>query len=132
MKKLLAAVTILTGTAFGVPVWADGVIPAPSSAPSTTGGMIHGQIQGNSGTVSKSDLIGKRLLDSQGEQVGEVKDVVTGADGRPIDLIISRGGKQVALPASEITLAENDTLKTDRTAASIEKLPPAPGSKPAR
>jgi sporulation protein YlmC with PRC-barrel domain len=80
--------------------------------------------------MNKSDLLGRKVFDSKGKQVGQVKDVVTDSQGAPLNVIVATSKKDVALSPDEIKLASNDTLKANKTAKEINQLPAAPASQP--
>ena len=113
-----------TGTATPPAATAPGA-PAASplaAAPSTTGSM-------------SGDLLGSRLMDlnvknAQDETVGEIDDIVIGADGRITHVIVSTGGvlgvgaKKVQLPWSDLKVdASGEKATSSMTAEQLKSAP---------
>lgn len=83
-----------------------------------------------SGTISKDELIGRRVIDPQGKDVGKVKDIQTDSQGNATDLVVATGKKDVLVPTTEVQVASNAVVTT-KSAKEISKLPAAPkGSTP--
>lgn len=74
------------------------------------------------------NLIGKQLVTSAGEEVGEVADVLVTADGR-IDAILIRRGGVLGMGESHVSLKwdqigiQGDQISTTLTADEIEAMP---------
>jgi len=124
MRKLLASMVVLAGASLVVPALAADPM-APSGDPS---GMQQGQMNSQSSQLNKSDLVGRKVLDSKGKQVGQVKDVITDPQGAPLNVIVTTAKKDVSLSPDEIKLASNDTVKANLSATQINKLPAAPAA----
>jgi sporulation protein YlmC with PRC-barrel domain len=73
-------------------------------------------------------IIGKQLVSSDGEEAGEVQDVLITPDGQVNALVLGRGGalglggQQVAIQWSQV-LIQGDQLTANMTADQIEQLP---------
>jgi sporulation protein YlmC with PRC-barrel domain len=125
MKKLIVSMVVLAGASLAVPALA-----ADPMAPAATPGAEQGQMQNSSGQMNKADLVGRKVFDSKGKQVGQVKDVITDSQGATLNVIVATSKKDVALSPDEIKLASNDTLKANKTAKEINQLPAAPATQP--
>jgi sporulation protein YlmC with PRC-barrel domain len=116
-QRLLFSVAVVAGlavasvSAFGADPTSNKGENAPSAAPAAQ---------------TKADLIGDKVVDSKGEQVGTVKDIRTNANGTATAVVVNTGTKDVAVPAGEIVIASNDTLKTAKSASEVKKLPAEP------
>jgi len=85
--------------------------------------------QPSAGQLSAQDVIGTEVVNTKGDQVGEIKDLVI--DQNQIEYaVISVGGflgigaKQVAIPLDQLKLGKDQTyLMTAETEAQLEKMP---------
>jgi hypothetical protein len=109
---------------------------APSSAtqprtttaqPSTQPQQSTGQ-QGRLATMGK-EIVGKDVYGADNRNMGEVEDVVMGANGQVESVLVDVGGflglgaRRVAIPISQIQLGEGDRLTTTMTEAQAKELP---------
>jgi sporulation protein YlmC with PRC-barrel domain len=82
------------------------------------------------GTWSAADLIGTRVRASDGNEVGEIEDLVISADARVATVVVSVGGfldvadKLVAVPYDDVRIWSDDkTLTIPLTADELEARP---------
>jgi sporulation protein YlmC with PRC-barrel domain len=86
MPLLLVAVLVL-----GSPLFAADM-SNQSNANMNNPNMSQSQNGAASNAFNAKDLIGKDVKTSTGDSIGEVKDVILGADGRADFVVLSRGG----------------------------------------
>jgi hypothetical protein len=79
---------------------------------------------------SATEIIGTRVRSADGDEIGEIEDLVFSADDRVVSAVVSVGGlldvadKLVALPYADLRLsADNKTLAIPLTKAEIESAP---------
>lgn len=90
------------------------------------------------GGWSATEIIGARVRSSDGEEVGEIEDLILSSDDRVVTAIVSVGGlldiadKLVAVPYRELRIApDKKTLAIPLTTADIEAAPSYNGRSPA-
>ena len=99
---------------------------APSS--SATQPTQQSAEQGLLATMGKQ-LVGKDVYGADNRNIGDVEDVVMGANGQVESILIDVGGflglgaRRVAIPISQIQLGEGDRLTTTLTEAQAKELP---------
>lgn len=93
----------------------DAVPPASPEAGTTTGQMsAPTEADAGIGVASVDSLMGKNVLDRNGEKLGDVEDVILGADGQAQKVVLSRGGflglgeKQIAIDFDQIQIRPDD------------------------
>ena len=97
-------------------------------AQDTTSPPPSGTTQGQLATMGR-DIVGKDLYGSGNRNMGEVEDVVMGADGRLESVLVDVGGflgigaRRVAIPISQIQIGQGDRLTTTMTEAEAKALP---------
>jgi putative membrane protein len=85
------------------------------------------------GAMTANDLIGKTVVSSNGENVGEIEDIVLNKEDKAVLAVISVGGflgigeKQVAVPFNDLKQGENEAILM--SAASEEQLKGMPAYK---
>lgn len=124
MKKHLTSVAALIGAA----MISVSAFAADPMQPQSGGGTSAGTTTDANSGVSKTDIVGRAVVDASGTKVGTVKDVRTDAQGTATNLLVTVGKKDVLLPASEVKIASNDTIQTTKSAKEIKKLPAASAS----
>lgn len=89
--------------------------------------------------VLASDLMGYSVTNLQGQNVGQVDDLILDQDNRPVGLVVSVGGflglgaKHVALPMSEFKInRENKVVQVSFSKEELNKAPPFQTQKPAQ
>ena len=82
------------------------------------------------GTWSAADLIGTRVRASDGNEVGEIEDLVFSADAEVVTVVVSVGGfldvadKLVAIPYDDIRVwSDDETLAIPLSAAELKTTP---------
>ena len=84
--------------------------------------------QGRLATMGK-EIVGKDVYGADNRNMGEVEDVVMGANGQVESVLVDVGGflglgaRRVAIPLSEIQLGQGDRLTTMMTEAQAKELP---------
>jgi sporulation protein YlmC with PRC-barrel domain len=74
-----------------------------------------------------NSLIGKKAAGPQGKDVGEIKDVLVGPDGRVQALVVDVKGKDRAVPWNQLSMqADQVTVKMDEQ--QLSQLPEYRGS----
>jgi sporulation protein YlmC with PRC-barrel domain len=104
-------------------------MPAAGASESTTQSAEAKQPAGP--PVSAKDMIGQKVIGSDGKSLGDVSDaIVDSSSGKIEKLIISSGGflgigaKTIALDMSQIQMAPGEGIKaTDVTQNEVEKMP---------
>lgn len=103
--------------------------PATSAAP---GAATEGGMAGSASAVSAEEMMGKSVLGSDGQEIGEVADVIVDpSTGQARQVILSRGGilglgeKQVAVDFSEFRpTPDGEALEAaSLTADQVEQMP---------
>ena len=81
------------------------------------------------GGYMADDLIGKSLVDASGDSVGEVNDLLIGANNRIEKVLVDVGGflglgeRRVALDIEELQLSEDGNFVTAKTEEELENMP---------
>jgi sporulation protein YlmC with PRC-barrel domain len=90
------------------------------------------------GSRSAAELIGARVHSADGEEVGELQDLVLSSDARVVTAVISVGGlldiadKLVAVPYGDVRVAsDGGTVAIPLSAAELEAAPAYKGHPPA-
>jgi sporulation protein YlmC with PRC-barrel domain len=104
-------------------------MPAAGASESTTQSAEAKQPAGP--PVSAKDIIGQKVIGSDGKSLGDVSDaIVDSSSGKIEQLIISSGGflgigaKTIALEMSQIQMTPGEGIKaTDVTQSEVEKMP---------
>lgn len=84
--------------------------------------------QGRLATMGK-EIVGKDVYGADNRNMGEVEDVVMGANGRVESILVDVGGflgfgaRRVAIPISQIQIGQGDRLTTTLTEAQAKELP---------
>jgi hypothetical protein len=84
--------------------------------------------QGRLATMGK-EIVGKDVYGADNRNMGEVEDVVMGANGQVESVLVDVGGflglgaRRVAIPISQIQLGQGDRLTTTMTEAQAKELP---------
>jgi hypothetical protein len=92
-------------------------------------GSFSGTIAGN---YSADDLIGRDIVDNDGNNVGEISDLLIGSDGSIQNVLVDVGGflgigtRTVALDLNQLQMAQGDAdeMVVSMTKDQIENLPP--------
>ncbi len=132
MRKSFLAVSLAALLSAGVAVAQS---TAPSTTPST--GMAPaptaGATTGTAGELHAGEIIGADVTNSTGENIGEVKDLVIGADNKVSAAIVSVGGflgvgdKLVSIALSDLSIkTEQDGDYTIMASATKEQLQAMP------
>lgn len=80
-------------------------------------------------TFANTDLIGKTVLDVEGQKIGEISDLVTDQDQRVEAVVVAMGGffgfggKEVLLSTSKLQPNGTDRLRVGFTQKQMEALP---------
>ena len=75
------------------------------------------------------EIVGKDVYGADNRNMGEVEDVVMGANGQVESVLVDVGGflglgaRRVAIPISQIQLGQGDRLTTTMTEAQAKKQP---------
>jgi sporulation protein YlmC with PRC-barrel domain len=73
-------------------------------------------------------LIGKKAADPQGKDIGEIKDILVGQDGRVQALVMDIKGKDRAVPWNQLSMqADQVTVRMDED--QLSQLPEYRGEK---
>jgi sporulation protein YlmC with PRC-barrel domain len=114
-----------------------GTAPTVNSADAQRYQSYSGQEKGSfSGTIagnySADDLMGRDIVDNDGNNVGEISDLLIGSDGSIQNVLVDVGGflgigtRTVALDLNQIQMAQGDAdeMVVSMTKEQIENLPP--------
>ena len=71
---------------------------------------------------SVDDIEDMELKTADGDDMGEIEEVLLDADGRPVALAVEVGGREVVLDLDEVRL-EDDDLVTSANKAALKRLP---------
>jgi len=74
-----------------------------------------------------NSMIGKKAAGPQGKEVGEVKDVLVGPDGRVQALVMEVDGKDRAIPWSQLSM-QADQITVKMNEQQMSQLPEYRGS----
>ena len=114
---------ILTTTAIVMTL--AGAVPAAYAQTSTTRQTTSTSIQADE--VRASKMIGSTVYDVQNRNIGSVKDLILGKDGKVDKVVIDvgsflgMGGKYVAVPLSDIK-TDNNRLTLDRSKEQLQQM----------
>ncbi len=95
----------------------------------------HAVTPGGAGMMSSTEsfgINGKKVVSSQGEDLGSVKDVIVGSNGRVDYIIVSHGGalgfgdKLTPVPWNMVTGTEGDTITLNVTKDRLAQAPTIP------
>lgn len=82
------------------------------------------------GQMSADELIGRDVVNANGEQVGDIEDIVMDAQGEAMYAVVSVGGflgmgeKEVALPFDQLRLGADDAiLMSEQSEEQLEQMP---------
>ncbi len=128
MLAAASAFALITGAA--VAQTAPGTA-APGMAPVMPAAPAEVMPGGVMGQMTADQLIGRDVVDATGASVGEVNDLMLGADGKMTSIMIDVGGflgigtRTVALDAASLTAQAGDDgdLVTAMSKEQIEALP---------
>jgi hypothetical protein len=102
-----------------------------TTSPSTSATQPTQQSADQGGLASMGrQLVGKDVYGADNRNMGDVEDVVMGANGQVESILVDVGGflglgaRRVAIPISQIQLGEGDRLTTTLTEAQAKELPP--------
>lgn len=111
----------------GAPEQPSGAAESPTSA--TEGSMFIEQESAEQ--VLASNLLGYSVTNLQGENIGQVEDLILDQNMQPVGLVIATGGflglgaKHVGLPMSEVQIdRENKIVQVNLTKEEFNKAPP--------
>ncbi len=110
MRKTFASALILTlagalGTSAAFAGPDSGITPAiPSDA------------------MTKDKLMSHQVVGPEGENFGDVSNVIMDARGKPTHLVVKTGGKEVLLPMADVTLL-GDTVRANKSVGDFKSLP---------
>jgi len=128
-KALTTALAILMAAAAPAAYAQTNAAPAPvPTAPSGTR-ATHSSFTTGSGELRASELIGSTVYDVQNQNIGSVKDVVLGHDGRVSAVVIDvgaflgMGGKNVAVALNDLKTT-NNRLTLDRSKSQLQAAQP--------
>ncbi|HZH28545.1 MAG TPA: DUF4142 domain-containing protein [Azospirillaceae bacterium] len=96
-------------------------LPGPSS----------GSPEGASAQVNPRDLLGRDVIGSNGEPIGEVEDIVLNQDGAPLALVVASGGflglgeKRISIPFTQARIQpeRNRVAVTGISQQDVEAMP---------
>ena len=80
--------------------------------------------------MTSQDLVGKKVVNQEGEEVGEIEDIVIGTDDKVVQAVVSVGGflgvgeKNVAVSFDELQPGRDEAVLMNR--ASVEDLKQRP------
>jgi sporulation protein YlmC with PRC-barrel domain len=101
----------------------------PEAATEPAAGSDQTEVAAIYANVTAEDLIGKTVINSAGENIGEIEDLVID-DQKVVMAVVSVGGflgigeKHVAVPLEQLKLSEdNATLASGLTKEDLEKMP---------
>ena len=129
MLAVASAFALMTGTAAMAQTApgtaAPGTAPVMPAAPAE---VMPGSVMGQ---MTADQLIGRDVVDASGASVGEVNDLMLGADGKMTSIMVDVGGflgigtRTVALDAASLTAQAGDDgdLVTSMSKEQIEALP---------
>ena len=103
--------------------------PAPAalgygSYKNTAPGSFSGKIAGN---YSAENLVGREVVDGQGNEIGQISDLLIGSDGSIQNVLVDVGGflgigmRTVALDLNQVQLTKNDADKSGNLVISMTK-----------
>ena len=84
---------------------------------------------GNWGTATGGDLVGQTVYGSNGEEIGEIEDIVSRGDTTGPEALVGVGGflgigeREVAIPLSQMSM-EGDRVTTSMTKESLTAMQP--------
>ncbi|MFT3690021.1 PRC-barrel domain-containing protein [Paenirhodobacter sp.] len=125
MKTLL--ITTATGLMLALPLAAQ-TTTVPATPPATTEPALPGAWAG----VTADELKGKSVIGLDDKKIGDVSDVVMGADASVSQIVVDVGGflgmgaKPVALTPAQVTLTREGDAITLRVAATEDELKALP------
>lgn len=131
MTKLcttLSLIALMSGAAF-----AQEATSPPAATPAPAERMAVPSAAAAATQISAKNLLNESVRNAANENVGDINDVIIGADGTIAAVIVGVGGflglgeKDVALPFSELTFAtDSDNDLVVSTSATKESLQLAP------
>lgn len=120
---------------------AAGLVAAAATLPASAQGVAF-QKQQQAGELAAVRLAGTRIFNTKGEVIGTIADVVLGADGRAVTVVINVGGvlsvgsKVVAVPYSALKVGpvveSSRVLLLDVTTAQLQAAPTYAATDPGR
>lgn len=81
--------------------------------------------------MTAGDLIGKSVVNQEGDEVGEIQDIVIGADDKAVQAVVAVGGflgigeKSVAVPFDELQQQDEESVLLT-SGATVEELKQRP------
>lgn len=119
------------GVALGVALLCMTTSLAQTAFPSNDLRPLHGG-------WSAADLIGARVRNKDGGEIGEIQDLIFSSDAQVVTAVVSVGGfldiadKLVAVPYGDVRVwSDEDTLAIPLTSAELEAAPAYKGEPPA-
>jgi hypothetical protein len=101
--------------------------PAEESTTDTMGGASENPLM----QMTANDLIGKSVVNQQGDEVGEIEDVVMGTSDKEVQAVVAVGGflgigdKSIALSFDELQPGQEDNVLLT-SGATVEELKQRP------
>ncbi len=80
-----------------------------------------------SDAMTKDKLMSHQVVGQEGENFGDVSNVIMDAQGNPTHLVVKTGGKEVLLPVADVTVL-GDTVRVNKSVDDFKKLPEYRGS----
>lgn len=126
MSKIFTTAAVALALAAAVPAaYAQTSTTHETSATSNSAAMPGAGIQADEMRASK--IIGSTVYDVQNRNIGSVKDLVLGKDGKVDKVVVDvgsflgMGGKYVAIPLSDIK-TDNNRLTLDRSKEQLQQM----------
>lgn len=122
MSKIFAA-TLAVAAALALPAWAQEQQQGREQ-------QAQQQQQGQQAqlTAEADSIVGKKAMNAQGKEVGEVKDVLVGQDGRVQAMIVDHDGKKRAVPWNQVSM-QGDQVTVKMSEQQMSQLPEYSGGK---
>lgn len=109
----------------------------PSASPSTSGGTLSTPDTSASGSLSTSgqtaaagmageghEVIGKKLQNAQGDELGEISNVLINSQGQVAKLVLdAEGGEKVELDWQRVTMTQEGDIEATMQKEEVAELP---------
>jgi sporulation protein YlmC with PRC-barrel domain len=115
--------------ATGQPETTTGAAGQQQAATEPTETQAEEAAEPSAGQLSAQDVIGTEVVNTKGDQVGEIKDLVIDQDQIEYAVVsvggfLGIGAKEVAIPLDQLKLGKDQTyLMSAETEAQLEKMP---------
>lgn len=159
MKRMLASATVIAAVAFGAPALAQDTAPgatedrppmttnddtavspgmgdAATPSPDTTAAAPGDMKADTMDTAALHGLVGAKVHSQDGEEAGEIAEVLPGADGQSAQVVIERGGilgmgKSRHVVSADDLQMDGDAVRLPMTDDQIAELPEYEAEEPA-